>query len=235
MNTFTWNGVNCSAFGMLCSHGGTYNAPEPDVEVIEIPGRSGTLTIDNKRYKNAPGVFRCKVTRSFAQNAGAIRAWLNSSRGYCRLEDDAHPYEYRMARHASAIIFDPLYIDKEAEITITFDCMPQRFLKSGEEVVTLTAAGSLINPTLFEAQPIITVRGSGAGSLTVNGRTVAISEIGTSVTLNTEILRAYSGTTRRDQTIAGKIEHLRLQAGENAVSFTGGVSAVEIIPRWWTI
>ena len=82
---------------------------------------------------------------------------------------------------------------------------------------------------------MITVRGSGAGSLTVNGHTVAISEIGTSVTLNTEILRAYNGLTRRDQTITGKIEQLRLQPGANTVSFTGGVTSVEIIPRWWMI
>lgn len=235
MNTFYWNGHNCAEFDMLCSNGGTYDAPEPDVQVIEIPGRSGTLTIDNHRYKNAGVSFRCKVTKHFAQNAAAIRAWLNSSRGYCRLDDDAHPFEYRMARHTGSVSFEPMYIDKEAEITITFDCMPQRWLTSGEEAVTLTAAGTLINPTQEEAQPLITVYGSGAGSLVFNGHTVAISEIGTSVTLNTEILRAYAGTTRRDQTITGKLEQLRLQPGANTVSFSGGVTSVEIIPRWWMI
>ena len=140
-----------------------------------------------------------------------------------------------MARHVGGVSFEPMYIDREAEITITFDCMPQRFLRAGEEPVTLTAAGTLINPTQEEAQPMITVRGSGAGSLVINSHTVAISDIGGSVTLNTEICRAYAGTTRRDQTITGKLEQLRLQPGENTVSFTGGVTSVEIIPRWWTI
>lgn len=235
MNTFTWNGVNCSAFDMLCSNGGTYDAPERDVEVVEIPGRNGTLTIDNKRYKNVPGTFLCKVTKRFAQNASAIRAWLSSSPGYCRLEDDAHPLEYRMARHVGGVNFEPMYIDKEAEIAISFDCMPQRWLKSGEDPVALTSADTLINPTQEEAQPLITVYGSGTGSLIINGHTVTISEIGTSVTLNTEICRAYAGTTRRDQTITGKLEQLRLQPGDNTVAFSGGVASIEIIPRWWTI
>ena len=235
MHEFYLDGVSCRQFCISISGEDTFNSAERDIESVPIPGRSGELTLDNKRFKNVPVPYPAIVLGDFRRNAAAARAWLLSVPGYRRLEDSYHPEEFRLARYYAGLEFKPWAYNRQGEVTITFDCMPQRFLKSGEEAVTLTAAATLYNPTLFEAQPMITVRGSGAGSLTVNGHTVAISEIGTSVTLNTEILLAYNGLTRRDQTITGKIEQLRLKPGANTASFSGGVSSVEIIPRWWTI
>lgn len=235
MNSFTWNGVNCATYDIICSNGGTYDAPESDVENIEIPGRNGTLTVDNKRYKNAPGRFQCYVRKNFAKNAGAIRAWLKSSRGYCRLEDDAHPYEFRLAKYVNSVQFEPMYTDREAEFEITFDCAPQRFLKSGEETIEFTAPGVLFNPTLETALPTITLTGDGPGELIINGHTIQISDVGGNVTLNREIRRAYAGTTPRDYTMTGRFDWLGLVPGENTISFNGGITAVSIIPRWWTV
>ena len=235
MHEFYLDGVSCRRYCISVSGEDTFNGAERDIETLELPGHSGELTLDNHRFKNIPVPYPAIVLGDFRRNAAAARAWLLSVPGYRRLEDSYHPEEFRLARYHEGLEFRPWAYNRQGEVTITFDCMPQRWLKVGEEAVTLTAAGTLINPTLFEAEPLITVRGSGAGSLTINGRTVAISDVGSSVTLNTEILRAYTGTARRDQTITGKIEWLRLQPGENTVSFTGGVTAVEIIPRWWTV
>ena len=236
MNTFTWNGVNCADFDIICSNGGTYGAPERDVTVIEIPGRNGPLIIDNKRYKNIPGTFQCHVRKNFAGNAPQIRAWLRSAVGYCRLEDDAHPGEFRMARPVGEVNFEPMYTDREADVDINFDCLPQRFLKSGESVATFTASGFfLTNPTQNEALPLIVVYGSGSGTITIGDTTVEISEIGTSVTLDCEIKRAYNGNTARDNTISGQFENLVLAPGDTYICFSGGVTRVEITPRWWII
>lgn len=233
MNTFTWNGVNCADFDIICSNGGTYGAPERDVQTIDIPGRNGPLIVDNGRYKNISVTFQCYVRKNFGGNAEAIRAWLRSAHGYRRLEDDAHPNEYRMARPVGEINFEPMYTDKEAEINIQFDCLPQRFLKSGEATVTKTGNGYITNPTQFKALPLIVVYGSGSGTLTVGDYMVEISEIGTSVTMDCEIMRAYNGNTPRDSTITGPFPVL--VPGRNNIRFDGGVTRVDITPRWWTI
>lgn len=233
-NTFTYDGHSCSEYNIICSNGGTYNAPERDVTLVEIPGRNGSLTIDNGRWRNAAVSFRCYVRNGFASMAPAIRAWLNASAGYRRLTDDAHPDEYRMARFVGAVEYEPMYTDKEAELEITFDCMPQRFLTSGESVVTKTTSGGYVtNPTQFEALPLITVYGSGSGTVTVGGTQVSISDIGTSVTLDCEICRAYNGSTARDSTITGS--YPKLGTGKSYIRWTGGVTKVEITPRWWQI
>ena len=233
MNTFTWNGVSCADFNIICSNGGTYGAAERDVTAINIPGRNAPLIVDNGCFKPVNVTFQCHVRKSFAANAPLIRSWLRSAAGYRRLEDDAHPDEYRMARPVGEVEFEPMYTDKEADFNAKFECQPQRFLKSGETAVTKTASGYVTNPTQFEALPLIVVYGSGAGTLTVGGTTVSISEIGTSVTLNCEIQRAYNGTTPRDSTVTGQFP--KLVPGRNNISFTGGVTRVDITPRWWTV
>lgn len=115
---------------------------------------------------------------------------------------------------------------------ITFDCMPQRFLVSGEQEQAVASGGILYNPTDQNALPLITITGSGSGTLTVNGTAYTISSISTSVTLDCETLRAYSGTTPKDSTVSG---FPVLVPGVNTISFSSGITAVTIRPRWWQL
>ncbi len=231
--SFFLDGDSCRNHGMVCSGSGVWDAPERDVDIIEIPGRNGTLTIDNGRWKNVSVQYPVLITPPFAEKSALARAWLCSVPGYRRLEDERYPDVYRMARLRGGVTFKPTTKLDAATATITFDCMPQRWLKAGEDPVELTSAGTLTNPTVFDSLPIITVTGSGAATLTVGDYTVSISDISTSITLDSSIQRAYTGSTARDGAVTGL--YPVLAAGSNAVSWTGSVTKVTIIPRWWTI
>ena len=231
MRNFYIDGVPSSTYGIYISGTGVWNAPERDVEVIEIPGRNGTLTLDNGRYKNIEVRYPAIFVNGFQSNIEGARAWLCKSPGYRRLEDDHDLTHYRLARYVSGLELNVATMLDAAKTTLRFDCMPQRFLKSGETEVTVTT--DITNPTLFDALPKITVTGSSAGSLTINGNTVTISEIGTSVVLDCEIQRAYHGTTPRDNSISGSFPVL--VPGVNTISYSGGVTSVKIVPRWWTL
>lgn len=123
---------------------------------------------------------------------------------------------------------------RAGECKFQFDCLPQHFLKSAENTVTKSTSGGYItNPTQFKALPLIVVYGSGSCTLTVGDYMVEISEIGTSVTMDCEIMRAYNGNTPRDSTITGPFPVL--VPGRNNIRFDGGVTRVEIAPRWWII
>lgn len=234
MHSFTLGGENCRDYGIMVSGEKTFNAPEPDVTVIEIPGRNGSLTIDNGRFKNVTVTYPAVIYGNFANNARRARAWLCSVPGYRRLEDDYDPDTYRMARIKSGLEFSMWANNRAGECKIQFDCLPQRFLKSGENTVTKSTSGGYItNPTQFKALPLIVVYGSGSCTLTVGDYMVEISEIGTSVTMDCEIMRAYNGNTPRDSTITGPFPVL--VPGRNNIRFDGGVTRVEITPRWWII
>ena len=229
-HSFYIDGVSSRNYGIVCSGYKTMDAPQRDVQRVSVPGRNGDLTIDNGRYLNIDVEYDAVFVYNFRQNAEAVRAWLCQSAGYRRLEDDWNPDSYRMARFVDGIEMEiaPLY--DVAKATLRFNCMPQRWLKSGEEPVVFSAGGDLINPTLFNAQPKIVL--SGNGTLTINGNTVTIADNTGEIILDSEICRAYSGTTAKDDKMTGDFPVL--VPGGNAIAFTGFTS-MEITPRWWTL
>ena len=235
MHSFTFNGINSRDYcELFVSGGGTFNAPERDIESVSVPGRNGELTVDNGRYKNISVEYPAWIAHDFARNAAKARAWLTSQKGYKRLEDDYAPQEYRMARFVNGLEFSTIAGHVAGATTIKFDCMPQRFLKSGEETVLFSLpSGVIINPTMFDSEPIITVSGSGSGSLTINGSAITLSDIVDYVVLNSEIKRAYKDLTPKDDTMVGTFPIFI--PGENTISFSGNITGLSVVPRWWTL
>lgn len=232
---FAFGGRSCREFGVICSGSGTYGAPERDVESVEVPGRSGTLLIDKGRWKNISVTYPCFIVRDFASNMAAFRGWLLSQRGYRRLEDGYDPEHYRMAQFCAALSPEVAAGGHAANFNVTFDCKPQRWLVSGEAAVEAANGGTLVNPTAFDALPLITVTGSGAGTLTVGAVTVEIKSMPEGVlVLDCEAQDVSGGGRNLNSTIYAP-EFPALAAGETAIGWTGGIESVTVVPRWWTL
>lgn len=229
-----YNGVSSKDYGLYLTGSGVYNAPERDIDTVEIPGRNGSLTIDNGRYKNVTQSYEAFIHKNFAKNAEGVRAWLLSATGYRRLEDTYDPEHFRLARFVGPLEFTVRALCTGAETQLLFDCDPRRFLKSGEATVEVTGATTINNQTLFEALPLLAVYGSGAGSITVSGELISISSIDEYITLDCEQQNAYKGTENKNATVS-LTEFPVLRPGENTISISGGVSRIEITPRWWTL
>lgn len=232
MNTFTYDGKISSDYGLYISGSGTFDAPERDVTKIEIPGKNGTLTLDNRRFKNIPLKYPAFIRKDFKSNAAHLREWLLSSVGYRRLTDTYHPEYYRMARYTGPIEFDMRSLNKAAEFNLEFDCMPQRFLISGETDIEITGTTTIVNPTVFESLPLIRVYGTD-GSLTVNNTVINISAIDEYVDLDSELQDAYKGTENKNAYVSQTFPGLK--QGANVIDFDGNITNIIIKPRWWTI
>lgn len=233
MNRITFNSICSSEYGVYVSGEGTFNSPELDTISYSIPGRNGDLIVSNNRYKNILVTYPAFIRSNFSVNAEGARAWLLQPNGYCRLEDDYHPYEFRLAKFSGPLDFDMRFLNKSGTCDIAFDCKPQRFLKSGEETRTVSSGGHVMNPTLFDALPLIRVSGSGEGTLTVGTCTVKFSEIDEFVVLDCDIQDAYKNTENKNSTMTGAFP--KLCPGQTDISWAGGITAVEITPRWWTL
>lgn len=161
---FVFDGVDSRDYGVYISGDAVFNAPERDVEMIEIPGRNGAFALDKGRFSNIEVTYPAGLfgnsEADFAAGINALRNALASRKGYCRLEDDYNPNEYRMAVYKSGLDVTPARL-KAGQFDIVFECKPQRFLKSGETEQTVTSGGTLTNPTLFEAKPLIEAKGYG--------------------------------------------------------------------------
>jgi len=177
-----FDGISLKTYGLYISGDTVYDSPERDVEMISIPGRNGTFALDKGRFNNIEvtypaGVFSDSQT-NFADKVSALRNQLASRTGYRRIEDEYHPDEYRMGVYKRGLEFDPVHYNEASEFEITFDCKPQRFLKSGETEITIPSQGSgynLTNPTLFESKPLLMVEGY--GDINIDDQVISIDNV----------------------------------------------------------
>ena len=233
-NYLTFNNVSTKDYGVYISGLNTYNAPEKDVEIISIPGRNGDLTIDNGRYKNVDVSYPAFIYDNFDQNVEGLRNYLLSQNGYKRLEDTYHPEEFRLARYKgdfSAKMVDWL---EAGEFDLAFDCYPQRFLKSGEQIITLTAAGYIFNEYMT-SKPLI--RAYGTGTFTINGVSVQITTASGYTDIDCDLQEAYKDTLATNcngNIVLSNGEFPELVPGENTITISG-LTKLEITPRWWIL
>lgn len=125
-------------YGIVISADNSFEAPKRDVEHVSVPGRNGDLIIDNGRWENIDVTYNdCLIEADFQQKFGDFRSQLSRMRGYKRLEDSFDPDIYRLA-NISNIKLSKLGTRYHSGIfDVTFNCKPQRFLKSGEIAVQL--------------------------------------------------------------------------------------------------
>lgn len=229
-----YDGANSLDFNVKISGDGTFSAPEREVEKIEVPGRSGDLILDNNKFKNITVKYDAYITKDFSTSAARLRAFLLSRKGYLRLEDTYHPSEFRMAAFKGP--FDPSVTALEsADFTLSFDCMPQRWLKSGENYFTVLAGETVTvrNPTEYTALPLILV--TGTGTFQVNDITVQVNENSGATVIDSDIQNCYEGTINRNPDVA-MTDHTfpSLEPGQNTIIAGAGI-VLQIKPRWWTI
>lgn len=237
MGVIIFNGQSTKDLNIVVEQPPSYQMPEKDYDVTHIPGRNGDIVIDNGSYQNVTRSYEIAIGEldgDFATMANSISEWLHSASGYVRLEDSYEPSYYRLAYYSDSVEVENI-LSNAGKCTIDFNCKPQRFLKTGDTKTTFTSAGTITNPTIFTSLPIINVKGSGKGVLRVGEYVVTISSISTSVTIDSEIQDAYKGTENKNSTITLDKGFPKLVKGNNSISFTGGITSVEVIPKWWTL
>lgn len=173
-HNLNFDGTSLQGYGVYISGDAVYDSPERDVEMIEIAGRNGSFALDKGRFNNIevtyPAGIYASTQTEFAQKISDLRNFLASKRGYCRIEDDYNPNEYRMGVYKRGLELDPVHYNEASQFDITFDCKPQRFLKSGESAVAKANNSTITNPTLFDAHPLISFNASGDGTITIGDK-----------------------------------------------------------------
>ena len=234
---FFYAGLSALSNGIFLQKPITFSGAEAVTENINVPGKNGDLIIETGAYKNRTGTAECFALRCDHQEnveamVTAATAMLLRRKGYNRLESTDDPQHYWMAKVNNG----PQIENRMRTLnpfTIEFSCKPQRFLKSGEQPVTVNSGTVLHNSTAFEALPLIRITGSGAGRLQVGEYVVEVKSLSSAITLDCELQDAYNGTVNLNNTISAP-EFPVLVGGDNEISFTGNWN-VEITPRWWTL
>lgn len=244
--SFTFDGINSLENGIYITGEAVYNAPERTVEMITVPGKNGAIAIDLGRFENIevtyPAGTFAVTQEDFRQKIANIRNILASRFTYKRLEDEYNPDEYRLGLYKSGLDVNPAAYQSAGEFSITFDCKPQRWLKSGEQAEIFSASGSITNPTDFTAKPLLLV--TGYGQLTIGLQTFTIAEgpqgAAQQIYIDCESQEAWEVVSGVKQSRNDYIQNAgetfpELIAGENDILLGSNISSIQITPRWWRI
>lgn len=236
MHFFTFAGKSSHDFGISISGEATYNSPERKFDEISVPGRSGTLIIDEDAFKNIPVKYPAFIIKDMPQRISDFANYMQSFAGYQRIEDTYHPDTFRMGQYKGGLeVKTQGYMNRMGEFDIEFNCKPQRFLKSGEIIQSFSANGSLYNNSRYDAKPLLRVYGSGAGTVGLGSYIITISQIDEYMDIDCEIMDAYKGVANCNSYVSFNADSIKLHSGTNGITFTGGITKVDIKPRTYII
>jgi phage-related protein len=230
----TWAGVALSSLGnVLIEEAPETNRPARKVDRYEVPGRNGDIVVPQNAWENVTRSYELVVyAGDYNQMTSALMEWLYAPSGYQRLEDSFDALVYRLAYVSEATDIENL-VNENGRCTVSFECDPRRFLKAGESAVTLSGTGTITNPTRFTAKPVITVSGSGNGTIECGGNTITIAGIYDGMTIDCEQMDAYAGTTNLNNLVSGSFPVI--PGGEQTITITGGITSISVVPNWWTL
>lgn len=235
-NFFTLDGTDSRTFGIYISGQGVFNSPAREINFIQVPGRNGDLIGLSTRLQNGTLTYNDSfIFENFQENLAAFRAFALMKPGYRKLIDTYNPDEYRLVTYAGPLSVSPTNVNKAGQFSLVFTCMPQRFLISGDRPIELTASRSIMNPTLFDAQPLIRVYGSGVLGVGSTNITIA-SHSYAYMDIDCATGRAYYTATPLDNKVTlNTIDYPVLRQGANGIVLGNGITKVIITPRWWTV
>lgn len=223
-NYIIFNNFNTSKYALI-EELPVVDRPEEDVELIEIEGRHGYLTLKKGRYK--PIEYTVDLIFKGKENRDIIKSKFQGS-GNLILSNESD--RYYKAFVVGAIIFErqirDIYI-----CSITFRLQPFAYEVNQSAITTFSQPYTLTNHTNTTAQPIIEVYGNGSGILSINNTDIQIREIGGCIILNFELKEAYGqdGSSKNTQILT---DYEKLIIGENVISWSGGITDIIIYPNW---
>ena len=189
-----------------------------DMEVpIESMSLSGSYTMTASASGSAAGCALRLIDGSPSRSFGG---------SYMELKNNGD--SNMTATADSSAEYDALWLDIKAGTSVNFTLSVTMASDSFNEI-SLTNRGNVVS------RPTVTVYGSGNVELAINAVTVLSFSIeGGSITIDAEEMNAYHGNALMNRRVTGDYSDLRLNVGENVISWRGDVTGIRVedFSRW---
>ncbi len=225
MNYFIFKGINSKDKNIIINKMPPVVKPERRIELIEVPGRNGTLHIDQETYKSY--VIQIECTLLERENLREIMAWLDGE-GDLILSNEPDKF-YK------ATIINQIDYTSIVNVLHTFPLQVElQPLLYSNEIYTSTYNGLLkfnidISDATAKMKPIINLTGSGTINLTINNKTIVINlDENDAIEIDCDLQIAYKGTQSANNKILGDLSKIDLNPGINKVDIIGNYEQIQI-------
>jgi len=231
-----FGGESSADYGMVISEPPAFERGARKQTVYKIPGRSGAVVIQQDAWEDVGRSYRVWLAKDpsldIVEQVNAVEAWLNSSSGYQRLEDNFEPNTFRLAYYSGGDNFSNELM-QAGTATLRFTCNPKRFYKSGEQVQEVTNGSQIYNDTRYTSKPLIHIEGTGSVTFSIGGKTITAT-LTDYINIDCEAMNAYRlPTENKNEDIGGVFP--TIAPGANTIAITGTVTKATIVPRYFTI
>lgn len=231
MRYIEFNGTKSNDLGLLLERERSIKSTNNDVDLIEVAGRDGVLLKDNDRLKVIEQDFPFSLVGDVTVYEQKISEWLHVKGWHDLVLSWDKDYIYR----ASVVnLFEIDEILKQfGRLKINFLIHPIKYLKTGKQSVSLVSGATLQNPGNVQAKPILKIKGTGNGVLTINDFETRLENVQGELVIDMERHLVYKDVLSAWDNIV-RTEHHRMplfDVGQNKISWTGDFT-ITAIPNW---
>lgn len=223
MNYCIFKDINSRELGLYMERCPEKISPKRRDETFTVPGRHGNLTTTDSAFETY-----IRSAEFIVMNINRIDEICAHFKGSGWLIFSSEPERKYKARVSNQIEFSYI-IQHLKRFSVEFEVQPFGY-DIFEQKLVKTAPFSLFNIGTFESEPIITIFGTGNIILYVNNQNISLKEITEEITLDSEAMNAYYGTTSLNNKMSG--EFPKFDVGENRINWTGNVTKVKVKPNW---
>ena len=233
-----YGGEASSDYGIVVEEAPSFVQPVRKQTVFNSPGRNGSVIFQQDAWDDVVKSYDVWLDESgdssLEEKVNAFEALLNSQKGYTRLEDSFSPEFFRLAYYSGGDSFSN-EMTMYGKATLKFTCRAEKFLKSGEQAITVVNGDKINNPTRFVCKPLIHIEVSSATTITVSiGGVSIVANVTDYINIDCEKQNAYRLTTEnKNSDISGTFP--TIAPGVNSIGVTGTASLITITPRFFTI
>lgn len=217
---FIWNGVNSIEKKIIVNELPPTTRAAKRIIENEIPGRSGKVFFDDNTYDTFVYQIACTLAPGF--DVRDVSNWLS---GTGKLTISLEPGKFYEGIIINQIDFKKV-MHVFREFAIEFELQPFAYSVDEMEHNFIVPGTIYITQSTTDILPYIKVEGNGAVTISINNKSQIINDIDGYIELNSQLEEAYKDNVSKNSNVNG--EFLKLNIGENNISWTGNVTNVKI-------
>lgn len=214
---FIYNGISSKDMGVILKKLPPITKPKKRIEIVQVPGRNGTLHIDENCYEPINISLECTLKKNI--NVRDITKWL--------IEFGTITFSDELDKYYNATITNSIPLERVfrlyREFIIQLELQP--IAQSTQEYIyncNNTNVNTLKIDSSAEMYPYIKLTGTGEVKLTVNNKICTVTIDDEYIELDSELQNAYKGVKNKNDKMNG--EFPILIPGNNKIQITGNAT-----------
>lgn len=214
---FIYNGISSRDMGVILKKLPPITKPKKRIEIVQVPGRNGTLHIDENCYEPISISLECTLKKNI--NVRDITKWL--------IEFGTITFSDELDKYYNATITNSIPLERVfrlyREFIIQLELQP--IAQSTQEYIyncNNTNENTLKIDSSAEMYPYIKLTGTGEVKLTINNKICTVTIDDEYIELDSELQNAYKGVKNKNDKMNG--EFPILIPGNNKIQITGNAT-----------